>query len=300
MTTAGDSSTALSDDVKADVRVGISGWRYPPWRGEFFPAGLAQSKELEYAASRLRTIEINGSFYSLQPPGNWRQWRDAVPDDFEFAVKGGRFVTHMKRLRDPESALATFFASSPMLLGERLGPLLWQLPPNFQFDHRVLAEFFAQLPRTEGQAAALARKNDRAVSRAGDEPLWSTARKGHAGKAIRHALEVRHPSFQNDDFVQLCRAQDVAIVVSDGAEAWPRIDQITSDHVYVRLHGADQLYVSGYPEEDLDRWADRVRGWASRPEVRTVRVYFDNDVKVRAPYDAMSLARRLGVGRPEA
>jgi uncharacterized protein YecE (DUF72 family) len=286
-----------SHDLGADVRVGISGWRYPPWRGEFFPAGLPQRQELEYAASQLRTIEINGSFYSLQPPANWRQWRDAVPDDFEFAVKGGRFVTHMKRLRDAESALATFFASSPLLLHERLGPLLWQLPPNFQYDEQVLADFFAELPRTEAQAAELARKNDRSISRSGDEPLWRQARKGHGDKRIRHAMEVRHLSFRTDAFVQLCRRHDIAIVVSDGGEAWPQIDEVTSDHMYVRLHGADQLYVSGYPEEDLDRWADRVRGWAARPEVQSVRVYFDNDVKVRAPYDAMSLARRLGVAR---
>jgi uncharacterized protein YecE (DUF72 family) len=286
--------------MDAEVRVGISGWRYPPWRGEFYPAALAQRDELRYAAAMLRTIEINGSFYSLQPPGNWRQWRDAVPADFEFSVKGGRFVTHMKRLRDPQAALATFFASGPMLLEERLGPFLWQLPPNFQYDEPVLAEFFDALPRTEGQAAALARRNERSITRAGDEALWLRARKGRSDNRVRHALEVRHPSFQRDEFVHLCRAHDVAIVVSDGAESWPRIDQITSDHVYVRLHGADELYVSGYPEEDLDRWADRVRGWAARPEVRAVHVYFDNDVKVRAPYDAMSLARRLGVAPPGA
>jgi uncharacterized protein YecE (DUF72 family) len=279
----------------ADIRVGISGWRYPPWRGEFYPPGLPQHGELGYAAGRLRTIEINGSFYSLQPPGNWRQWRDAVPPEFVFSVKGGRFITHMKRLRDPQPALATFFASSPLLLEERLGPVLWQLPPNFQYDEPVLADFFAALPRTEAQAAALARKNDRAISRAGDDSLWQRARKGHSDNRIRHALEVRHLSFRTDAFVQLCRQNDVAIVVSDGGDAWPRIEEVTSDHVYVRLHGADQLYVSGYPEEDLDRWADRVRDWAARPGVRAVHVYFDNDVKVRAPYDAMSLARRLGV-----
>jgi uncharacterized protein YecE (DUF72 family) len=283
-------------DQLADIRVGISGWRYPPWRGEFYPKGLPQHGELAYAASRLRTIEINGSFYSLQPPGNWRQWRESVPDGFEFAVKGGRFITHMKRLRDPRSTLAPFFASSPMLLGDRLGPLLWQLPPNFQYDAGQLADFFAELPRTEGAAATLARQNDRAVTRAGEDALWQRARKGHAQNRIRHALEVRHPSFANDAFVDLCREHDIAIVVTDGAESWPRIEAVTSDHVYVRLHGADQLYVSGYPETDLDAWADRILGWAGHPAVRTVHVYFDNDVKVRAPYDAMSLARRLGVG----
>ncbi len=151
----------------AEVRVGISGWRYPPWRGDFYPKGLAQRSELEYAASRLRTIEINGSFYSLQPPANWRQWRDGVPEGFEFAVKGGRFITHMKRLRDPRSTLAPFFASSPLLLGDRLGPILWQLPPNFQYDRGQLADFFAVLPRTEGAAAALARENDRIYQQCG-------------------------------------------------------------------------------------------------------------------------------------
>jgi uncharacterized protein YecE (DUF72 family) len=282
-------------DQLADIRVGISGWRYPPWRGEFYPPGLPQHGELAYAAGRLRTIEINGSFYSLQPPGNWRQWRDSVPDGFEFAVKGGRFITHMKRLRDPRSSLAPFFASGPLLLGDRLGPLLWQLPPNFQYDAGQLADFFVELPRTEGAAATLARENDRAISRAGADALWQRARKGHAQNRIRHALEVRHPSFANDGFVDLCREHDIAIVVTDGAESWPRIEAVTSDHVYVRLHGADQLYVSGYPETDLDAWADRILRWARNPGVRTVHVYFDNDVKVRAPYDAMSLASRLGV-----
>jgi uncharacterized protein YecE (DUF72 family) len=287
---------AETSEQPADIRVGISGWRYPPWRGDFYPKGLAQRAELEFAASRLRTIEINGSFYSLQPPANWRQWRDSVPEGFEFAVKGGRFITHMKRLRDPRSTLAPFFASSPLLLGERLGPILWQLPPNFQYDRGQLADFFSVLPRTEGAAAILARENDRSISSAGEEPLWDRARKGHARRPIRHAIEVRHPSFATDDFVDLCRTHGVAIAVTDGAESWPRIEAITADHVYVRLHGADQLYVSGYPEADLDVWADRVRRWAGQPGVRSVHVYFDNDVKVRAPYDAMSLARRLSVG----
>jgi uncharacterized protein YecE (DUF72 family) len=281
----------------ADIRVGISGWRYPPWRGEFYPAGLPQRQELEYAASRLRTIEINGSFYSLQPPANWRQWRDAVPADFEFAVKGGRFVTHMKRLRDARAALATFYASGPLLLDDRLGPFLWQLPPNFQYDRAVLAEFFAELPRTEAAAAALARTNVRSLSRAGEDPLWQRARSGRGSRRLRHALEVRHLSFRTDEFCALCKEFDVAVVVSDGGAAWPQIHEITSDHMYLRLHGADQLYVSGYPEADLDRWADRIRGWADHPDVESVRIYFDNDVKVRAPYDAMSLARRLGVAR---
>jgi uncharacterized protein YecE (DUF72 family) len=283
---------------EVDIRVGISGWRYPPWRGDFYPKGLPQRSELAYAASHLRTIEVNGSFYSLQPPANWRQWRDGVPEDFEFAVKGGRFITHMKRLRDPLSSLAPFFASGPLLLGQRLGPFLWQLPPNFQYDAGQLREFFAVLPRTEGAAAALARRNQRSLPRAGDEPLWQRARKGHVQNKIRHAIEVRHPTFDTDGFVDLCREQDIAIVVSDGAASWPRIDAVTADHVYVRLHGADELYVSGYPETDLDRWADRIRGWADHPDVRAVHVYFDNDVKVRAPYDAMSLARRLGVAAP--
>ena len=253
----------------ADVRVGISGWRYPPWRGEFFPAGLAQRSELEYAASRLRTIEINGSFYSLQPPSNWRQWRDAVPADFEFSVKGGRFVTHMKRLRDAETPLANFFASSPLLLERAARPppvaAPTELPVRRAGAGRVLRRAAAH--RGRGGCAG-------PPQRAGDQPgrrraTLAASPKRHADKRIRHALEVRHPSFRDRRLrPSCCRAHDVAIVVSDGAEA---LAADRRGHVRPRLRPAARRRPAlrqRLPEEDLDRWADRVRGWAAAPEVR--------------------------------
>jgi uncharacterized protein YecE (DUF72 family) len=283
--------------VPAEVRVGISGWRYPPWRGDFYPRGLPQRSELEYAASRLRSIEINGSFYATQPPDHWRAWRATVPEDFDFAVKGGRFITHMKRLRDVREPLANYFASSPLLLGDRLGPLLWQLPPNLQYDHDLIARFLDLLPHNEKAAAMLAREHDGRLAGKGLGPIWTRVGRGRAERPVRHALEVRHPSFVDSGFVDLCRERGVAIVVADGREGWPRIEEVTADHVYVRLHGHGEVYVGGYPPEELDGWAARVRRWSSTPGVRAVHIYFDNDVKVRAPYDAMSLADRLGAGR---
>ena len=140
----------------SDVRTGISGWRYPPWRGVFYPPGLPQRKELEYASRRLRTIEINGSFYSLQRPESYARWAAETPADFVFAVKGPRFVTHMKKLAGVEAPLANFFASGVLALGAKLGPVLWQLPPSLGYDPERLARFFAQLPRSTGAAAELA------------------------------------------------------------------------------------------------------------------------------------------------
>ncbi len=270
----------------ADVRVGISGWRYPPWRGVFYPKGLPQRRELEYVAGNLRTVEINGSFYSLQRPESYRRWADSTPADFVFAVKGPRFVTHMKRLADVGTPLANFFASGVLALGARLGPVLWQLPATLRFDERVLDEFFARLPRSTSAAARLARAHDERL----DGRAWTTA---DADRPLRHAIEVRHDSFRDPAFTALARRHGVAIVVADTAGRWPLLDEPTAGHMYVRLHGDRELYVSGYDDAALDRWAARVRGWAD--EGRDVHVYFDNDVKVRAPFDAMALARRLGV-----
>lgn len=269
----------------ADVRVGISGWRYAPWRGDFYPGGLPQRRELEYVAQRLRTVEINGSFYSLQRPERYRAWADQTPDDFLFSVKGGRFVTHMKRLRGVETALATFFASGVLALGPRLGPILWQLPPTTTFEPDVLGAFLAQLPHDTRAAAALAQHHDDKLT----DRAWLLV---DANRPVRHAIEVRHASFRDPAFVALARRHGVAVVVADTAGRWPLLDEPTADFMYVRLHGDAELYTSGYDEPAIDRWAARVRGWAQ--DGRDVLVYFDNDVKVRAPFDAMSLAERLG------
>lgn len=265
------------------VRIGISGFNYPPWRGVFYPRGLRQADELAFAARQFPSIELNGSFYSLQRPASYRAWYTATPDDFVFAVKGGRFITHMKRLRNVETALANFFASGLLCLGEKLGPILWQLPPNLRFDADVLAAFFEQLPRTTRDVERLARRHDaRLQGRVALEAL--------VDEPVRHVLEVRHPSFEVPRFEELLRQYRIASCVADSAGLYPMLDVATSDFAYARLHGAKQLYVSGYSPRDLAPWAERVRGWAKRGDVF---VYFDNDVKVRAPFDAQNLARLM-------
>ena len=272
-----------------DVRIGISGWRYPPWRGVFYPPGLPQRRELEYASRRLRTVELNGSFYSLQRPASYLAWAAQTPPDFVFAVKGGRFITHMKRLADVEAPLANFFASGLLALGARLGPVLWQLPASLPFDPAVLEAFLARLPRSTAAAAALAERHDERL----DGRAWTTT---DADRPLRHALEVRHPGFVDPRFTALTREYGVAVVVADTAGRWPLLLEPTAELVYVRLHGDTELYVSGYDPPALDLWADRIRGWAA--DGHDVVVYLDNDVKVRAPFDAMALADRLGVGSP--
>jgi len=283
--------------VAATVRTGVSGWNYAGWRGDFYPRGLPHRLELEHVSHLMGAVEVNGSFYSLQRPSSYRSWGTRVPDGHLVTVKGSRFITHMKRLRGVDEALATFFASGPLLLGEHLGPFLWQLPARTAFAPEVLADFFGRLPRTSAQASRLARdETGRVRARFGEDP-WRRAAPRTAGHRLRHAIEVRHESFRSAEFFALCREHDVAVVVSDGAGRWPVLDEVTSDHVYVRLHGGEELYTSGYGPEALDEWAARVRAWCADPGVEQVLVFFDNDVKVRAPYDAIALAERLGLDR---
>ena len=274
----------------ATIRIGISGWNYPGWRGDFYPKGLVQRRELAYAAERLTSIEINGSFYSLQRPSSYAAWRAQTPDDFVFAVKGGRFITHLKKLAGVETALANFFASGVLALGPKLGPVLWQLPPTLGYDAERLAGFFDQLPRTTTAAAELATHHDDKV------PEDRALTVAEDDRPIRHALEVRHHSFATREAVELLRAHDVAFVVADTAGRWPLVEEVTSDHVYVRLHGDAELYVSGYTAEALDRWARKVCRWAD--EGLDVHVYFDNDAKGYAPHDAMALLERVSGRRP--
>jgi uncharacterized protein YecE (DUF72 family) len=290
--------------MSADIRIGISGWTYTPWRGRFYPEGLPQNRELEFASRMLRTIEINGTFYSLQRASSIRRWYDTVPEDFVFSIKGSRYITHNRRLKDAAIPLANFFASGLLELGQKLGPFLWQLPPSFAFDRDRLSEFFLLLPRTSGEAAQLAKRHDgrlpeRAVLKAREETK------------LRHALEVRHASFEIPEFIELLREHDIAIVVADAAAKWPLIEDITADFVYLRLHGHDELYKSGYTAAALDAWERKIRRWSKggmprearavgksippRQSGRAVFAYFDNDVKVHAPFDAISLAERLGM-----
>jgi uncharacterized protein YecE (DUF72 family) len=296
--------------AKAAIRVGVSGWRYAPWRGNFYPKGLPQRAELAYAANSFPSIEINGSFYSLQSPRSWQAWYEATPENFVFAVKGPRYITHMLRLRQVEKPLANFFASGIFKLREKLGPILWQLPPNFAFDAERLDSFLTLLPRDLVAAAALARKRE-AFMRG-----RVTLRIG-ANHAMRYALEVRHPSFRDPNCMHLLRKHRVALVIAETAGRWPLLEDITSDFLYLRLHGDKKLYRSGYSDKALARWATRIRAWSRgeepndaikaapqlKPPARPQAVYcfFDNtDEKLRAPEDAQNLIGKLRLKTPSS
>ena len=268
----------------AEVRVGISGWTYAPWRKTFYPQGLPQRRELEYAASRLRTIEINGSFYALQKPSSYHNWFASTPDDFVFSVKAPRFITHLKKLKDAETPLANFLSSGVLALEHKLGPILWQLPPSLGYNAERLTTFFDLLPRSTAAAARLAERHDERM----ENRAWTTS---EVDRPLRHVLEVRHHSFRTPEFPALLRAHNIGLVVADTAGRWPQFDDVTADLVYARLHGDTELYVSGYSAQALDGWAAKVRTWTAQG--RDVFVYFDNDAKVHAPFDAMTLAAQL-------
>jgi len=285
------------------IRIGISGWRYTPWRKVFYPEGLAQRRELEFASRMLPTLEINGSFYALQSPASWTAWRDATPPGFVFSVKAPRYITHILRLRDTGEAVANFFASGLLALNEKLGPLLWQLPPSLRFDPETLDAFLAGLPRDTAGALAIAQGH-------GARMAGRTHLEIDRKRPLRHALEVRHDSFVDPAFVALLRRHRVALVVADTGGRWPQFEDLAADFLYLRLHGPEQLYASGYTDRALDGWAQRIRAWRdggqpqdarlidaerqARPRAsRDVYVYFDNDVKVHAPFDAAHLLQRL-------
>jgi uncharacterized protein YecE (DUF72 family) len=283
-----------------EVRIGLSGWTYKSWRGRFYPRGLPHNRELAHIGSVFSTVEINGTFYSMQRPEAFGRWAEMTADDFVFAVKGPRFLTHMKRLNEPVAPLANFIASGLLRLGSKLGPILWQLPPSFRFDRTKLDAFFTLLPRDTKAAAAFGRRHDhRLKARAW---LRSTVQ-----RRLRHALEVRHESFRDPDFIKLLRKHDIALVCADTVE-WPLLMDLTSDFVYCRLHGSRELYRSGYSAAEIARWARRIRAWRdgkpmrdgtfaaapAKPRPRDVFVYFDNTDKLKAPHDAQTLMRCLG------
>ncbi|WP_033295324.1 DUF72 domain-containing protein [Amycolatopsis jejuensis] len=273
-----------------EIRVGTSGWRYPPWRKAFYPEGLAQRRELEYLSRQFNAVEINGSFYSLQPPDRYRAWHAEVPAGFLFAVKGGRFITHLKQLRDVETALANFYASGVLALGDKLGPFLWQLPPRLTFDPDRVSTFLDQLPRNTREAAALGAKHDGKLKSA---PFLDPG----PDRPVRHALEVRHPSFATREALDVLRAHNIALVTADTAGRWPYREDQTTDFSYVRLHGAEELYTSGYSDAALRALAAKITDWHDEGR-RDVHVYFDNDVKAEAPHNARALADLLGLPSP--
>ncbi len=290
--------------TNAAIRIGVSGWRYPPWRGPFYPRGLPQRRELEFASRVFSSIELNGSFYSLQRPENYATWYDETPPGFVFSVKAPRFITHIKRLRDIDAPLANFFASGIANLREKLGPILWQLPPTMRYDAMLLERFLSSLPPDTAAASKLARRHDARVTgraRLAFGPV----------RALRHALEVRHGSFVDPRLIDQLRRRRVALVVADTAGKWPQVGDITADFVYIRLHGDEELYRSAYIEPVLTRWVQRIRAWADGGEprgierisreaapaagTREVFCYFDNTDKVEAPANARRLMQKLGV-----
>ncbi len=286
---------------QGQIRIGIAGWRYDEWRGTFYPEDLAQKRELEYASRQLNSIELNGTFYSTQKPQSFQAWSKDTPDDFVFAIKGSQFITHVRKLENVEGALANFLAQGMLCLGRKLGPILWQLPPQTSFNAERIEQFLKLLPHTQRQAAAYARQRDE----------WMASRSWlevEEDLPLRHAMESRHKSFATPEYIALLRKYGVALVVADSVK-WPVMMDITADFVYCRLHGSDKVYPDGYTPKAIDMWARRVIAWSRGEEVndgtrihpepgpqqasRDVYVYFDDDNKVRAPFDAQSMGKRI-------
>jgi uncharacterized protein YecE (DUF72 family) len=287
------------------ISIGLSGWNYDSWRGDFYPRSLPKAKWLAHVGERFDTVEVNGTFYGLLAPATFRRWYREVPARFVFAVKGSRYITHQKKLAGVETALANFFASGPLELSDKLGPVLWQLPNQQRFDAARLDRFLGLLPRDTDAAAAMARRHDHRI----EDPAYGPGVKHR----VRHVLEVRHESFLCDELVTIARRHGVALAFSQAA-AWPYTEEITAGFVYVRLHGPDQVYASAYGSDALRRWCQRVEQWrlgeqpgdavriGSRPPPRRasrdVYVYFDNDQGGHAPREAVvlrDLVRRAGV-----
>lgn len=242
------------------IRVGIGGWTFPPWRGVFYPQGLAQSKELEFASRALTAIEINATFYGRQKPASWANWERVVPDGFQFAVKGSRYCVMKSKLAETREGLAGFFDQGFAALGPKLGPILWQFTHYRKFDRDDIAGFLDLLP-TELD-----------------------------GMKLRHALEPRNESFRDDTFFELCRERNVAVVLED-SDDYPTIEADTADFAYARLQRMNEDIPTGYDDASLDRFAQKARGWASAG--REVYVFMINGAKIRAPSAAQALQNRL-------
>jgi len=286
---------------QGQIRVGISGWRFDGWRGGFYPEDLAQKRELEYASSKLNSIELNGTFYSTQKPQSFQSWRKETPDDFVFAIKGSQFITHIRKLENVEGALANFLAQGMLCLGRKLGPILWQLPPQTSFNAEKIGAFLKLLPHTHKQASAYAKQRDEWMA----GRCWLDV---DEDLPFRHAMESRHKSFATPEYIELLRKYNVALVVADSVK-WPVMMDVTADFVYCRLHGSDKIYPDGYTPEAIDTWAQRMIAWSRGEEVtdgkrihpepgpkqdsRDVFVYFDDDNKERAPFDAQSMSKRI-------
>jgi len=242
------------------VRVGIGGWTYEPWRGVFYPKGLAHRRELEFASRQLTTIEINATFYSRQKPESWRKWRDAAPAGFQFSLKASRFSTARKVLADSAGSMAVFLEQGFTELGDKLGPIDWQFAETKRFERDDFARFLDLIPDVQN------------------------------GVNLRHALEVRHPSFADPAFLDLARARNMAVVFADHDE-FVRIEEQTADFTYARLQRSIDTVETGYDDAALGKWARQVRAWADGG--RDVYVYFTSGAKVRNPAAAQALIARL-------
>jgi uncharacterized protein YecE (DUF72 family) len=258
------------------IRVGIGGWTYAPWRGAFYPQGLAQKRELEFASRAVTAIEINGTYYSSFKPASFAGWAAAAPDGFVFAVKASRFCTNRRMLAEAGDSIARFVGQGIVELGDKLGPILWQFMASKKFDADDFRAFLALLPAD------------------------------HAGVRLRHAIQVRHESFAAPEFVAMAREAGVAIVFADSADH-PAIADLSGDFAYARLEAARENEATGYSAAELDRWAQIARAWAAGdspagmpyaadpapPRPRDVFVFMINGAKVRAPAAAQALIERL-------
>ncbi|HKA79132.1 MAG TPA: DUF72 domain-containing protein [Xanthobacteraceae bacterium] len=259
------------------IRVGIGGWVYAPWRGEFYPKGLPQARELEHASSKLTSIEINGTFYRTQKPDSFRKWAQETPDDFVFSLKGPQFATNRRVLAEAGESIQRFFKSGVLELKSKLGPILWQMAPTKKFDPDDFGRFLALLPREL------------------------------EGRPIRNVVEVRHESFLKPEFIELLRKYAVAVVLVE-SEKHPLIADVTSDFVYARLQRTSEKEQTGYAPKALDLWAKRARTWedggapddlppiagtAPAKAKRDVFIYMISGAKVRAPAAAMALIERV-------
>jgi uncharacterized protein YecE (DUF72 family) len=244
---------------EARIRIGIGGWTYPPWRGVFYPDKLPQAKELEYAVSAMTAIEINATFYGRQKPKSWENWEKTAPDGFQFAVKGSRYCVSRSKLAESADSIANFVGQGFEALGPKLGPILWQFAPFKRFDADDIAAFIDLLPETLN------------------------------GTALRHAIEPRHDSFNDDKFFGLCRARNIAVVLDD-SDKYPTIEADTADFAYARLQRMSEDIASGYDDAALDRFAAKARQWQQRGDAY---LFMINGAKVRAPAAALALQERL-------
>ena len=269
------------------IRTGTAGWVFEPWRGTFFPEGLVQKKELAYASSRLGTIEINATFRANQKPESFAKWAGEARDGFVFSIKGPQLVTHIKRLKNCEQELANFFASGPLALGAKLGPFVWQLPPNVSYNKDVLNAFLALLPKTSADYVTLAGKADARLKSA---PFLDTANVG----PIRHAIEMRNVSFDAHEVNALLAEHNVARVIADTAENPSR--ELTADFAYCRLQGPARGDAEGYKPTDIAGWAATIAGWTAAGT--DVFAYFVHEDKLHAPTNAIALRQALGISLP--